>query len=103
MCIHKTVVLWLVVGASTSGDCLVNHRIDCFSALRRQAHKHFGAFRGITNCFGRKGLEPVFSQEHDEDVLAHNHAGSRLVGELRIKAEAKFGEKLNGLIELFDG
>jgi hypothetical protein len=34
-------------------------------------------------------------QEHDKYVIAHNHAGGRLVGKLGIKAEAELGKKLD--------
>jgi hypothetical protein len=35
MSVHKTVVLWFIIGGSAGGDCLANHFIDLFSALRR--------------------------------------------------------------------
>src|SRR5262245_5878317 len=62
MPIHKTVILWFIVGCSACGDCLAHHLIDFFSALRRQTHKHFCTFRCITNVFGSKYLELVLSQ-----------------------------------------
>src|SRR6266511_5291456 len=101
MAIHKTVILWFIVGCSAGGDCLANYFIDFFSALRRQTHQHFCTFRGITNCFGSKSLELVLSQEHDEDVLAHNHASGRLVSKLRIEFEIEFSKELYRLIEIF--
>nr|WP_226889314.1 hypothetical protein [Nostoc sp. MG11] len=41
-------------------------------------------------------------QEHDEDVLGHNHAGGSFVSELRIKLEAELSKELDRLIEVFD-
>jgi hypothetical protein len=40
-------------------------------------------------------------QEHDVDVLAHDHTGGCLVGELRVKTEAEFCKKLDRPIEIF--
>src|SRR5919109_1749862 len=101
MSIHKTVILWFIVGCAAGDDGLAHHFIDVFSALRRQTHQHFCTFRGITNGFGSKSLELVLSQEHDEYVLAHNHASGRLVSKLRIECEIEFRKKLDRLIEIF--
>src|SRR5919109_347356 len=97
MSIHKTVILWFIVGGPAGGDCLVNHFIDFFSALRGQTHKHFCTFRGITDFFGSKSLELILSQQHDEYVRAHNHASGRLVSKLRIEFEIEFSKELDRL------
>jgi hypothetical protein len=100
--IHKPVVLWFIVGGSASGDGLAHELIDVFSAVDRETHKHFSAFRGITNGFGRERLKLVMSQEHHEDVIAHDHAGGCLVSKLGVKTEAEFRKELDRPLEAFD-
>jgi len=39
--------------------------------------------------------------EHDEYVLAHNHASGRLVSKLRIECEIEFRKELDRLLEIF--
>jgi hypothetical protein len=102
MPIHKSVVLWFIVGGSASGDGLAHELIDVFSAVDRETHKHFSAFRGITNIFGRECLKLLMSQEHHEDVIAHDHAGGSLVSKLGVKTEAEFRKELDRPLEAFD-
>src|SRR3981081_238777 len=102
MSVHETVVLWFLVGCSARGDRITNHFIDLSPALGRQTYKHFCVLLCIANFFGSKSLELGFSQQHDEYVIAHDHAGGRLVGKLRIELEAEFCKELYGLIEILD-
>jgi hypothetical protein len=42
-------------------------------------------------------------QKHHKDGFGHNHAGGRFIGKLGVELKAKFCEKLDGLLEMFDG
>ena len=100
MSIHKTVVLWFIVGCAASGDGLAHHVINFFPALRREAYKHLSAFRCITNVFRGKSLELVIRQQHHEDVLTHDHTGGRIVSKLGIKTEAELRKELDRLLDV---
>jgi hypothetical protein len=101
MCIHKPVVLRFVVSGAASGDRFTHCFIDLRPTLARQAYQHFRTFGGIANFIRRKGFELVMNQQHDENVIAYDHAGSGFVGKLGIEGEAELGKKLYGLIEIF--
>src|SRR5438067_2214014 len=45
---HESVAFWFAIGCSASGDCLANHFIDFFSALRRQTNKHLRVSRAAS-------------------------------------------------------
>jgi hypothetical protein len=70
-------------------------------------HRRVVAFRAralacVTDLLGGEFLELGARQKHDEDVLAHDHASSRLVGKLGIKVEAETSEELHRPIEISD-
>src|SRR4030095_4767350 len=85
---------------STGGDCLSHHLVDRFPTLSRQAHKDFRTLRCVANLFGSESLELSLRQEHDEDVLRHYHARSRLVSKFRIKSEAELCKEIHRVLQI---
>src|SRR5262245_54453140 len=96
--IHKTVVLRLVEGSASSCTRLPNHFIDFTPAGRRQTQQHLSILGCVANFPWRERFELWMSQQHHVNVLAHDHAGRSVVGELGVKAEPELRKKLHGLL-----
>src|SRR5262245_20563099 len=99
--IHKTEVLRLVKGCASSCTGLANHFIDFIPARRRQTYQDLGILGCVANVPWRERFELWMSQQHHVNVVAHDHAGRSVVGELRVKAEPELRKKLHGLLEIF--
>jgi hypothetical protein len=54
-------------------------------------------------AFGGKSLEFGLGQQHDENILGHNHAGGGIVHKLGIKCITKLGKEFDRLIEVLYG
>src|SRR6478609_5455483 len=102
MTIHEAVVLRLFVYAAAGRDSRAYSFVDFLAALCRQAHDDFGALCSVTNCIRRKGLEEFFDEQHDEDILAYDHASRILIGKLWIEGVAKLRKKGDGTVEVLD-
>src|SRR5215831_12765598 len=99
--IHETVVLRLVEGCASGRTRLANSFIDFTPAGRRQTYQDLGILGCVANFPGRERFELWMSQQHHINVVAHDHAGRSVVGELRVKAESELRKKLHGLLEIF--
>src|SRR5215813_8481514 len=73
--IHKTVILRLIEGCSSSRTRLANHFIDFTPAGRRQTYKDLGILGCVANFPWRERFEFWMSQQHHVNVVAHDHAG----------------------------
>lgn len=54
--IHKTMILWLFVGASAGGDRLADQFIHFRPAVARQRDQHLGRFGRVADFFWRDVL-----------------------------------------------
>src|SRR5262249_50184851 len=99
--VHETVVLRLVKGCASSCTGLANHFIDFTPAGRRQTYQDLGILGCVANFPWRERFELWMSQQHHVNVVAYDHAGRSVVGELRVKTEPELRKKLHGLLEIF--
>src|SRR5262245_50765709 len=99
--VHETVVLRLVEGCASSCTGLANHFIDFTPAGRRQTYQDLGILGCVANFPWCERFELWMSQQHHVNVVAHDHAGRSVVGELRVKAEPELRKKIYGLLEIF--
>ncbi|KAG0904726.1 hypothetical protein G6F32_017286 [Rhizopus arrhizus] len=54
-------------------------------AFARQADQHLGGLGGVDQRLAGEPLEEVLGQQHGVDVVADDHAGALVVGELRVE------------------
>ncbi|EEF93401.1 hypothetical protein CATMIT_01969, partial [Catenibacterium mitsuokai DSM 15897] len=97
--VHEAVVLRLV-RLRTGGDGLVGQRIDLGAAAQRQRHQGLHLALRIDQLLLGEGLEERPHQQHREQILAEQHAGGVLVGELRVEAVAERGEESDRTVEV---
>jgi hypothetical protein len=100
--VHKTMVLWFIVGRAASGDSLTHQLVNLCAALAVQSDQHLGAFGRVTDLFGRECFELIVRQQHRKDVFTDDHARSGLVSKLLVERVTEFGKKLDGLFQIFD-
>src|SRR3569833_1943797 len=103
MAIHEAMVLGFVVGRTASSNGSAYHGVHRCPTVARQADQHFRMSHGIAYRLGREALEAIAYQQHDEDVVADDHASCRVVGELLVEAEAELGEESDRTPEVGNG
>jgi hypothetical protein len=102
MLVHEAVILGVHRGGCARGDSFGDQLIDLGSTVRGQAHDRFRASGRVAELLLGESLEEALNQQHDVDVLSHDHAGRVLVGELRIKRIAQTGEEFYGPLQFLD-
>jgi hypothetical protein len=98
--IHEPMIVRLLVGPPSTGNGLLYHVIDLLLALTRETHQHLRVRGGVADGIRGQGLELIVGHQHDEDVVAHDHATGCLIGNLRMKRETELREERDGLPEV---
>ncbi|MNV47265.1 hypothetical protein D3C71_1391260 [compost metagenome] len=101
--VHEAVVLRLARYGAAGSACAGDQVVDFGAAFARQADQHFGCLFGVHQRFAGKALEEIARQEHGVDVIADDHAGALLVGEIRVEGEAQLLEEVLRFLHVADG
>src|SRR5262245_65162776 len=62
-----------------------------------------GGFRRVGDALARERAEELLHEQHHVQVLAEDHAGRVLVGELRVERVAELREEIHGALQVPDG
>ena len=91
--IHEPMIHRFSGRCPACGDCLAHHYIHLGAAGARQGYDGLGIFSGIANLLFGKCLKKFLDQQHDENVIADDHAGGIFIGEIRVERKAELGKK----------
>ena len=92
--VHEAVVLRIHGVLSAGGDGLVHHSVHLRPAAAREREERLRVLRRIAELPPRERLEERLAEQHDVGLLADDHAGGLVVGELRVEPEAELREEV---------
>src|SRR3954469_21701711 len=76
--------------------------VDFLAACAGNAGQHLGGLGGVGDGLVGEAAEELLHQQHGEQVLAEDHAGGIVVGELRIEAVAELREEPDRTLQVLD-
>jgi len=101
--VHEAVVRRIVGGRAAGGECRVGELVDGLAAVGRDAQDRLGARPRVGERLAREVLEAGGFEQHHPRLLADDHAGARLVGELLVELEAERREVRGRSLHVGDG
>ena len=101
--VHEAVVLRVHGVLPTSGDGFLHHLVHFGPAIAREREEPLRVLGRVAELLLGERPEEGFAEEHDEGLLADDHAGGLVVGELRVELEAELREEVHRLLQIADG